>query len=95
MNIIKVMEVSARCAGIAATGSIHSPCWSHQIQPRISLVASSNFPSSGSLYRLFTMSSYFIIASLLAGEYGIVIVNSIGRHHYCYFDRHFENQGRR
>ena len=48
------------------------------IASRISLVASSNFPSSGSFYRLFTRSSYVIITSLLAGEYGIVTVTLIG-----------------
>ena len=45
---------------------------------RISLVASSNYPSSGSLYHLFTRSSYFIIASSWAGEYGIVTFTLIG-----------------
>ena len=35
-------------------------------------------PSSGSLYRLFVRFSFFIIASVLAGEYGIVTVTSIG-----------------
>ena len=45
---------------------------------RISLVASTNLPSSGSLYRLFIRFSYFIIAFLLAGEYGIATDSSIG-----------------
>ena len=67
--------------GIAGTGSISSS--SSLSEPpdtasRISLVASSNFPSSGSFYRLLTRSSYVIITSLLAGEYGIITVTSIG-----------------
>ena len=81
MSIIKVMKLyklDVRVAGPGSISSSSSLSESPDTASRISLVASSNFPSSGSFYHLFTRSSYVIITSLLAGEYGIVTVTSIG-----------------
>ena len=63
---MKLYKLDARVAGTGSISSSSSLSETPDTGSRISLFASSNFPSSGSFYRLFT------------GEYGIVTVTSIG-----------------